>query len=919
MIGTVLSHFRVTAKLGEGGMGEVYQAEDTKLGREVAIKVLPEAVAQDPERLARFEREAKVLASLNHPNIAGIHQVEEVDGRYFLVMELAPGDDLKALLARRAIPVDEALPIAVQIAEALEAAHERGVIHRDLKPANIKVDEDGNVKVLDFGLAKALDPTIGDADSSSDLEHSPLSLSPTLTAQMTGAGVLLGTAAYMSPEQARGKRADKRADIWAFGVVLYEMLTGQRLFDGETVSDTLAAVLRAEPEWDSLRADTPRQVNRVLRRCLERDPKRRLHDIADARIEIEEAISAPAETSLETADVMQAAAPRQRLTLWIGLATALVVGGVLGGLLASRLGDKPPESPSEAIRLASTTPGGIPVQFFDKPILAISPDGLQLVIAAGEEDSRQLYRRFLGQFDWLLIPGTEDAENPFFSPDGEWLGFTAEGKLKKVALAGGAPQVLCDAPNSFGATWGPNGFIVFNPDSPGGLLRVSELGGAPETLVDPDSEAGETELDWPQFLAAGDSLVFTTWKGDSVEGSQIKLLDLATGESKLLADGGHGRITPSGHLLYTLADSVYVAPFDLERREVTGAGVPLPDTIFRYSAYWLPAMDVAASGTLAYLPGRSELRNQLVTVTRDGLEEPLVELPGAYMYPRLSPDGRRLAVNLLEDGGASIWILGLDSGTRSPLTRGGNNLYPLWTPDGQRIIYLSDEDGIQTIVWRPADGSGDPEELVSDAPPISFGFPTSVTPDGRFLILSRWEENEDRSFKAGGLVALSLENPDELLELIVSKDEDLGYLSGTVSPDGAWIAFVVVDPEREVEVFVQAFPEGGARFQVSQGGGLKPQWSPDGSELYFRNSENRFMSASITTEPSFAVAAPRELFEDIYDSGIYMTMPNYSVQPDAAKIVMVKPDSELGKATEIRLVLDWFAELERLVPTTTTD
>ena len=919
MIGETLSHFNITAKLGEGGMGEVYQATDTKLGREVAIKVLPEAVASDPERLARFEREAKVLASLNHPHIAGIHQVEEADGRYFLVMELAPGQDLKARMARGAIPVDEALPMAVQIAEALEAAHERGIIHRDLKPANIKVDEDGDVKVLDFGLAKALDPAAEerghDGIVSPELQ-SPLSLSPTLTAQMTGAGVLLGTAAYMSPEQARGKTADKRADIWAFGVVLFEMLTGTRLFAGETVSDTLAAVLRADPEWESLGPDTPRPIQRVLRRCLERNPKHRLHDIADARIEIEEAIRVPAETSPTTVDAMLPATAQRRGSQWIGLAAGLVAGAVLSWLLTAALRDGPVSAPRQAMRLASATPGGLPVQIEDRPILAISPDGQQLVVVGGEKDSRQLYRRVLGQFDWLPIPGTEKAELPFFSPDGEWLGFTAEGKLKKVALAGGTPQVLCDAPNAFGATWGPDGFIVFNPDSPAGLKRVSELGGAPETLIDPDSEAGETELNWPQFLVDGDSLVFTSWKGDSVEGSQIFLLDLASGEKKLLLDGGYGRITPSGHLLYTLADSVYVAPFDRQRREVTGAGVPLPEPIFRYVAYWMPAMDVAASGTLAYLPGGSEVRNQLVTVDRNGSEAVLVELPGPYMYPRLSPDGRKLAVNLMEAGGASIWILDLTSGIRSPLTREGDNLYPLWTPDGQRIVYLSDENGAQTLVWRAADGSGEAEQLVARAPSNSFGYPSGVTPDGRFLILNRWKENEDRSFQESAIVALNLENPDELLEVVVSKEEKVNLLSGPVSPDGAWIAFVAGDRDRGLEVFVQRFPEGGARYQVSQGGGTKPQWSADGTEVYFR-SRNRFMAAKITRGPSFASAAPRELFEDLYDPGTYIPMPNYTVQPDGSKIVMVKPDEELGKASEIRLVLDWFAELERLVPTAT--
>jgi serine/threonine-protein kinase len=829
-------------------------------------------------------------------------------------MELAAGEDLKERLARGTIPADEALPIAVQIAEALEAAHESGIIHRDLKPANIKVDEDGNVKVLDFGLAKALDPTLGDSHVEGDLEHSPLSLSPTLTAQMTGAGVLLGTAAYMSPEQARGKRADKRADIWAFGVVLYEMLTGRRLFDGETVSDILAAVLRADPEWDNLRAGTPSQVHRVLRRCLERDPKHRLHDIADARIELEEAISAPTETSLQSDDTMHASAPQRRRTLWVGLAAGLVAGSALTWLLAPQLGGKPAESAREATRVATTTPEGLPVQFYDEPILAISPDGQQLVVLGGEEGSRQLYRRSLGQFEWLPIPGTEEAYIPFFSPDGEWLGFAAEGKLRKVALAGGAPQVVCDAPNSFGATWGPNGFIVLNPDSPAGLVRVSELGGTPEKLIDPDLTEGETELNWPQFLPAGDSLVFTAWKGDSVEGSQIFLLDLETGERKLLMDGGYGRITASGHLLYTLGDGVYVAPFDLERREVTGAGVPVPDPIFRYSPYWLPAMDMAASGTLAYLPGRSERRDQLVMVSREGLEEPLVEQLGAYMYPRISPDGRKLVVNKMEGGGATIWILDLDTGTQSPLTRGGNNLYPLWTPDGQRIVYVSDEDGVQTLLWRPADGSGEPEEIVASAPPFSFMYPSSITSDGRFLILNRLETDEERSFESFALIALSLENPDDQQELIVSRDEDLGYMSGTLSPDGAWLAFVASD-ERGSEVFVQRFSEGGARFQISQGGGLKPQWSQDGTELYFRAYGNRFLAAKITTEPTIVVGAPRQLFEDIYEPGIYIPMPNYSVHPAGEKIVMVKPDPEFGKATEIRLVLDWFAELERMAPT----
>jgi len=956
LIGSTLSHFKITAKLGEGGMGEVYRAEDTKLGREVAIKVLPEAVSQDPERLARFEREAKVLAALNHTNIAAIYSLEssviqlpatgpqlpaetedagsrqpvadsrEVGGArpqdpktsrplHFLVMELAEGLNLRDRLDRGPIPLDEALSIALQIAHALEAAHGQGIIHRDLKPANVMVDEEDNVKVLDFGLAKALDPTLGDSATGAELSpsQSPLSLSPTLTAQMTGAGVLLGTAAYMSPEQARGKKADKRADIWAFGVVLWEMLTGKRLFEGETVSDTLAAVLRADPDWEALGPEAPRPLHRLLRRCLERNPKERLHDIADARLEIEEAIDpAPAMALLEAEQ--HEAGLKGGKNLWAGATAGLVLGAILAGLGSMWFGGRTSETPSRTVRVASALPDEVVVRATEYPVLSISPDGQRLVIAGQQGEAIQLYQRLLSQFEWQAIAGTEGAYDPFFSPNGEWIAFFADGKLKKVSLAGGAPQVLSDAPNPWGGTWGPDGKIVFFPSSPGeGLMRVSELGGAPELLTQVDTETSEVEHNWPHFLPGGKALIFTIWKG-SVERSQIALLDLETGERRVLIDGSYGRVVPTGHLLYALADSVYVVPFDLDERQITGPPVPIPEPIYRFSDYWLPYLAVATDGTMVYLPGRSEIRRQLVTVGLDGTEEPVMDKTGAYMYPRVSPDGSKLAVNLMEADGASIWIIDLETGLQSRLSREGNNLYPLWTPDGERIIFVSDRSGRDVIYWRPADSSGPAEELVVESPPVTVGFPTDVSSDGKFLTFLRSEVHEDGSYKSGGIYVLSLEEPREQRPFLISESETEGIYSPTFSPDSRWIAYVLMETMQTSQVFVRSFPEAGASYQISSDNGRKVQWAPNGQDIYFRASDDRFMAVSVTTEPAFKAGIPRLLFEDKYSSGTYIPMPNYSISPDGSRIIMVKPDEELGKASEIRIVFNWLDELEKLVP-----
>jgi serine/threonine-protein kinase len=553
--GTRLGAYEILAPIGAGGMGEVYQARDTKLGREVAIKVLPEAFSEDKERLARFEREARLLASLNHPNIATLHGLEESADTHYLVMELVPGETLGERIQRGLIPIDEALPLFTQIAEGLEAAHEKGVIHRDLKPGNIKVTPEGKVKVLDFGLAKAF----AEEGAATDLSQSP-----TMTREATQAGVIMGTAAYMSPEQARGKTVDKRADIWAFGCCLYEALTGRKAFGGETVTDVFAAIVRAEPRWDALPPPTPQSIRRLLPRCLEKDPNRRLHDIADARIELE---TAPAEPS----PGVEGATPKKRL---ISLALAgLAVGAVIASFVVWNLR---PSSPRPMGRLALTVPAG------QRPIghlwssLAISPDGTHVVYKAREGDKEQLYLRPMDRLEAEPIPGTEGAVSPFFSPDGLWIGFFADGQLKKVSIRGGAPQILCEVAvtDTSVPRWGSNGRIFIGTDAE--ITQVSSNGGTPELVTAADSEKGEADLLLSDVLPGGKAILFSVWVGgQSWDELSIVVYSLETGERSVLIEGGtNARYVPTGHLVYVRSATLMAVPFDLARLEVTGPPSP---------------------------------------------------------------------------------------------------------------------------------------------------------------------------------------------------------------------------------------------------------------------------------------------------------------------------------------------------------
>jgi len=889
LIGRTLGHYRIVEKIGEGGMGVVYLARDERLDRDVAVKVLPEEVAQDEERLARFEREAKLLASLNHQNIATLHGLEEHEGQRFLVMELAEGETLAERITKGSIPVDQALEVARQIAEGLEAAHEQGIIHRDLKPANVMLSPEGKVKVLDFGLAKAWQPEESDAD----LTHSP-----TLTAQMTAAGVLLGTAAYMSPEQARGKPVDKRADIWAFGCVLWEMLIGQRLFTGDTVSDVLAAVLREEPDWKGLPASTPVAVRRLLRRCLQRDPGRRFHDIADARLEIEEArADSPAE--------LLPPVPEPHRWRAVHGAVAVLAGAVLGGLVIwGWLRPTPPLSPS-VTRFTISLPEG---QRLGGPFhpLAISADGTTLAYVVESEEERQLYIHELSELEARPLAGTEGAANPFFSPDGQWVGFYAGNKLKKAHIAGARVTDLCEVPVwlsgpwGAGSAWGTDGRIVFALGidvGEGGLKSISDAGGAGELLV---RNEGNEYLVWPHLLPNHRDLLFSISRE---RGSELVLLSLESSERRTLLRDARGplqaRYLRTGHLVYSEEGRIFAAPFDPARFEV---GTPKP-VLESIHTEWLTgvgsttAFALSASGTLCYVPGSTVDRRELVWVDRDGSTTPLAVEPAFFSNPKLSPDGTRATVQVMTSGGfGGIWLCDLRRGTRTPLTHRGDNQEPIWTPDGRWITFT---DG-SSLHRSLADGSGEIEDLLMTTD--GFPFPSSWSPDGGVLAYYTVGTENRRDIHG-----MNLDGDRTPFPILVT---EFNEHSPVFSPDGGLLAFVS-DRSGKEEVYVQPYPAPGPRHQVSTEGGREPMWSRDGRELFYRSGD-RMIAVRVETEPRFSAGLPRVLFEARFQmdrGGGQM----YDVSADGQRFLMIRSPQE-HELTEIRVVLNWAEELKRLVP-----
>ncbi len=698
-VGTHVGPYKVLSPLGAGGMGEVYRARDSRLHRDVAIKILPESFASDPNRLARFQREAQVLASLNHTNIAHLYGLEQAAGLNAIVMELVDGPTLAEVPA---MPVADVLPVAIQIATALQAAHEHGIVHRDLKPANIKLMTDGTVKVLDFGLAKAMAPDGSHADAA-------VMQSPTITSPaMTQLGMILGTAAYMAPEQARGKVVDRKADIWAFGCVLYELLTRRRAFAGDEVSDTLAFVLTKEPEWAALPPGTPAAVVRVLRRCLEKDPKRRLHDIADARLDLEEALAAPA---LATAPLVSPSRSLHARWIW---PSALVVVASLAAF-ATWAATRPAAGSAPVQRLVIAVPA---TASYTGGEIAISPDGTRIVYPATVGNQTMLYVRDMDRLDAQPIKGTEGASFPFFSPNGEWLGFSARGKLQKVSIRGGPTVTICDVQaRGVSGAWGPDDTIVFSQVLlfGSGLLRVPAAGGVPTPLTSPEQK-NEGPHRWPIFLPGGKSVLFTILGAGltTYETAGIAALSLETGTYRTVIDRGyHARAVASGHIVYASGTTLMAVAFDLERLETRGSAVPVVDDVGPGgSASYIngqSAFDATPGGLLVYAPSSGARTQQtLVWVDRQGREQPTGVPPQGYRYPRLSPDGTRIAASIREPGSdIGIWDIARQTLTR--LTLSGLNALPTWTPDSKRIIYASSpEGGVNNLFWQAADGSGNP-------------------------------------------------------------------------------------------------------------------------------------------------------------------------------------------------------------------
>ncbi len=636
--GTRLGPYEILAPLGAGGMGEVYRARDARLGREVAVKLLPGDLAADPERHARFEREAKVLASLNHPHIAALYGLEHVDGRHALIMELVEGEGLDERIARGAIPVEEAIPIAVQIAEALEAAHEKGIVHRDLKPANVKVRPDGTVKVLDFGLAKAWDEP---ADTS-DPAHSP-----TVTGVYTRAGVLLGTVAYMAPEQARGKQVDKRADIWAFGCVLYEMLSGVPAFGGDTVADAIAAIVTRDPDLERLPPDLAAPVVRVLRRCLERDPKRRVRDVGDARLEIEDALRGLPPASVASAEPTTRSQRRGIVWLpWV-LVTALSVAVLWGW---RHTGGRPTSEGRGPVRLAVPLPEGVSLRYEvdnQQQVVAVAPDGSRLAFVGAQGGTSRLFVRPLEAADAVPLTGTENARDPAFSPDGQSIVFVADGKLRRVSLAGGLPEPICASGDSRGVAWGPDGTIVFAPTVNSGLMKVAAEGGEPKPLTALSGDGNERSHRWPEILPDGTTVLFTVGsqgKAGDYEDSAIDAVSLSSGRRwRVFSGASLARYSPSGHLILSRLGTLSMVPFDLATGQVRGAPVPVLEGVGGEPRSGVSYFDLTATGSLVFVSGVAGERPRRLVRMRGGRIEPLGLPAGLYRSVRVSPDGTRIA------------------------------------------------------------------------------------------------------------------------------------------------------------------------------------------------------------------------------------------------------------------------------------
>lgn len=883
--GTRLGAYEITVQIGVGGMGEVYRATDTNLKRSVAIKVLSASVAGDTERLTRFQREAELLAALNHPNIAQIYGLEKSDGITALVMELVDGPTLADRIAQGPVPVDETLAVAKQIAEALEAAHEQGIVHRDLKPANIKLRPDGTVKVLDFGLAKAMEPP-GAAPAG-------VSQSPTITTPaMTHAGLILGTAAYMPPEQAKGRPADKRADIWAFGVVVFEMLTGQRVFTGDTVSDTLASVLKTDPNWRSLPPAVPRRLRALLRWCLDKDPKRRLRDIADARVQIEDLLAGKAD------DVIAGGVRIGRRVAH--LAIAALAGAVVATTLAWTA-FRP--APPRVVRMTASPYNSAALSIDGSARdISITPDGAKIVYTGNH--GTQLFVRSLTEFEPATIFSASGVlRGVFTSPDSNWVGFVeGANTLRIVTITGGNPITLLTMDgHSLGATWGADDRIVFATANPAtGLQRVAREGGTAEVLTTPDRARGDADHLWPEVLPNNRGVLFTiTPIRGGLGNAQIAVRDASTGTIKLLLRGGHhAHYVPGGHLVFAVGNTLRAVGFDLDRLEVRGAPVPVVPRVATTAA---GAADfaVAGDGTLVYVdaPGAAAGLTPM-WVDRAGNETPTGAPPGSYEYPRLTRNGTGIALSVGgDDGGAFIWDL--RAGTlRRP---GGVHADSLVGAAGTHMVFSSTQGGPASNLYRQAANGGGVPERLTDSPNTQIA--TSITPDERAVIFHEITPAGERD-----LYQLILPRPGESarsIALIATRDDER---NGIVSPDGRWLSYES-DRSGQFEIYVRPFPnvEEGL-WQVSVGGGRQAVWTRSSQELFYVALDGSLLVVAVNARGSeWSARPPQKFLDNRYFSGGGVPR-QYDVAPDGQRVVVLKQGSDQG-SPQILVVFNWPTEL----------
>jgi Tol biopolymer transport system component len=839
--------------------------------------------------------EAKLLASLNHPNIAAIYGLEESGPIRALVMELVEGPTLADRIRSGAIPLDEALPIARQITDAVEYAHDKNVIHRDLKPANVKVRADGTVKVLDFGLAKALSEEVSEGD---------MSTSPTLSMAATRQGVILGTAAYMAPEQARGRLVDKRADIWAFGVVLFEMLTGRQAFADEDVSMTLSKVLQREPDFDALPLDIPARVRQVLRLCLRKDPKQRIGDFRDVRLAMEGAFEAPVPAQAETA-VATGARALGRPALFLSLGAALLAAAI-AGIAVWTLKSAPPV-PHPVSRFGYDLPQGNSFRNIGRVVLALSPDGSRFVY----NTTQGLYLRPIDELEGRLIPGTETGTitNPFFSPDGQWVGYWQDRQLKKVAISGGVPVSICAAEPLFGAGWEPDNTILFS--QPEGIRRVSANGGMPELII--KSEEGE-QFDTPRLLPGGEWVLFAVRRATGAwDEAVIVVQSLKTKERRDVWRGGSdARYVPTGHIVYALGNNLFAVPFSLATLSVTGGPVPLVEGVLRGTISSSANYGVSDGGSLVYVSGRGASARSLVWVDRAGKEEALAAPPRGYFYPRLAPDGQRAAVSIQGEGGDQTWLYDLHRDTLTRLTFEGRvNYDAAWTPDGQRIALMSDKAGPLNIFWQRADGSGGLERLTTSQDSQA---PSSWSPDGRllaFIQLAATTGYDIWVLPMGDSPTGSGQERKAQIFLQTTFNET----APRFSPDGRWMAYVSNESGRN-EVYVQPYPGLGGKWQISTEGGGEPVWNRSGREIFYRSGDT-MMAVDVTTGPTFSTGKPKLLFQGAY-LPTPITFPNYDVSADGHRFLMVR-NAEQGQAASVQIVVvqNWTEELKRRVLTGT--